>query len=88
MTDWEQDQKEMRLIARGAHGMTHGSRPKRPRLAMSGPIADMVITKNGREIRVPAAWFTKTGQLRKSFQSAYRLLTVDRTPVFIVYPGE
>lgn len=66
-----EQQRETSVIARGARGMTHGYRPKRPRLPFSGPIADMTIHRNGREILVPAIFFTQDGKIKKSCQVQY-----------------
>jgi hypothetical protein len=66
-----EQQRETSITARGVHGMTHGSRPKRPRLAVTAPIAEMVIKKNGRATIVPAIFFTQDGKIKKSCQVQY-----------------
>jgi hypothetical protein len=71
---FREQQRETSITARGVHGMTHGSRPKRPRLAVTAPIADMVIKKNGRATIVPAFFFTQAGTIRKSYQTQFQEL--------------
>jgi hypothetical protein len=78
--DW---QRESSIIARGSHGMTHGSRPKRPNLSLKGDSGDMVIRREGREIVIPAAWMTQAGTVRKSHQLDYEALIHGQR--FVVY---
>jgi hypothetical protein len=59
----------------GAHGMTHGSRPKRPKLNVVSDPTDMIIHRaDGVEIVIPAKWFTKTGKIRKAKLHEYKKL--------------
>jgi hypothetical protein len=66
-----EDLHEKQVIARGSHGMTHGRRPRSPRLPFSGPVSDMTIHRQGRAILVPAFFFTREGRLRKSCLAQY-----------------
>jgi hypothetical protein len=71
-----QTQRESSKIARGAHGMTHGSRPKAPRLSVKGESSDVTIKQaDGSYAVIPLSWFfKKTGLLKKNRQEEYNQL--------------